>query len=121
MLAAVFVSFLFVGVAPLAADGADSVAKVVGRMNSLGSFRASISITTGDGFARGVLSFQGGKFHLAMSDGRILASNGRDIVVFNPGSGTAGKQSVGGGGGLGWILKGYKVKSTGNSAHLTAE
>lgn len=106
---------------PAHADGEGALQSVVGRMNSLGAFRAAISITTGDGFIRGTMSFQGGKFHMAMSDGRVIASNGREVTVYSPATGTAGKQSIFGGGGLGWILKGFKAKVSGSSAHLTAE
>ncbi len=88
------------------------VQAVVQKMASLGSFRANVSI----GGASGVLSYSRGKFHLKLGDGRVIASNGRTVVVYNPASRVAGKQPVGGGGGLGWLLSGFDYRVAGNQA-----
>jgi outer membrane lipoprotein-sorting protein len=98
------------------------VAAVVSRMRGMTGFRANISISSSGGALRGVLSFSGGKTHLALSDGRIIASTGRELVVYNPSSGVAGKQlMVPGGGGLGWLLTGFRTRVSGNTAQLEAE
>ena len=91
---------------------------VVAKMNSLTSFRATVQIGQGNGLASGQLSYQGGKVHLQMSDGRVVAGNGRSMVVYSPASRTAGKQPMaGGGGGLGWILSGYEWRvGSGNAS-----
>ena len=85
-------------------------------MSSLGSFRATVTIGSGGGGTRGVLSYSGGKFHFKLSDGRVIASNGRTVIVYNPASRVAGKQPVGGGGGLGWLLDGFEYRVAGNQA-----
>lgn len=98
------------------------VAAVVSRMRGMTGFRANISISSSGGALRGVLSFSGGKTHLALSDGRIIASTGRELVVYNPSSGVAGKQlMVPGGGGLGWLLTGFRTRVSGNTAQLESE
>jgi outer membrane lipoprotein-sorting protein len=103
--------------APLFAE--DAVSHVVARMNSLRSFRANISINN----LRGTLSFSNGKSHISLSDGRIISSTGRELMVYDPSTGVAGKQPmVPGGGGLGWLLTGYKVKrQSGTSAVLVSD
>ena len=98
------------------------VAAVVSRMRGMTGFRANVSISSSGGALRGVLSFSGGKTHLALSDGRIIASTGRELVVYNPSSGVAGKQlMVPGGGGLGWLLTGFRTRVSGNTAQLESE
>ena len=88
----------------------------------LNSFRASISITTPDGFLRGTLSFSGGRVHIALSDGRVIAANGHQLFVYSPSTQVLGRQDmVPGGGGLGWLLTGFRTRVTGRTAHLTAE
>ena len=81
------------------------VRKVVSRMYGLRSFQAGISISSsGGGFTRGTLSYQSGKFHLALSDGRVIASNKKALIVYNPSTRVAGKQDMySGSGGLGWL------------------
>ena len=99
------------------------IQQVVSKWNSLGSFKANISISSGNSQGlNGTLSYQKGRIHLALSGGRVIASTGRELVVFDPASGVAGKQELNPkGGGLGWILQGYRVNASGNSAHLVAE
>ena len=95
--------------------------KVVARMSALGGFRADVSITGSAGFVRGALSYQGGKMHLALSDGRVIAANGRFLIVYSPSTGVAGKQDMApGSGGLGWLLTGFDTKVRGSAAELTA-
>lgn len=98
------------------------VAAVVSRMRSMTGFRANVSISSSGGALRGVLSYSSGKTHVALSDGRIIASTGRELVVYNPSSGVAGKQLlIPGAGGLGWLLTGFKTRVSGNTAQLEAE
>lgn len=93
------------------------VRKVVSRMAGLRVFRATVRFGSGGAMTSGILSFQHGKTHFKMSDGRVIAGNGRNLVIFSPSSGTAGKQSmVTGGGGLGWILSGFEYTIAGNRA-----
>ena len=103
-------------------SGAGPLSKVVGVMNSLGSFRANVSIgTAGGGLISGKLAYSRGRVNFRLGDGRVIASNGRMITVFSPASNVAGRQDMGGrGGGLGWILSGFEAKIAGNNAHLTA-
>lgn len=105
-----------------AAEPHPEVAAVVARMRGMTGFRATITISSSGGALRGTLSYSGGKTHLALSDGRIIASTGRELVVFNPSSGVAGKQlMVPGGGGLGWLLTGFRTRVSGNTAQLESE
>lgn len=102
---------------PLSAQQAPSeIRSVVSKMSSLGSFRATVTLGSGSGGTRGVLSYSGGKVHLKLSDGRVIASNGRTVIVYNPASRVAGKQPVGGGGGIGWLLTGFEYRVLGNQA-----
>lgn len=106
---------------PLLGQEENAVAKVVARMNSLGGFRADISMSSEGGVVRGALSYQGGKVHLQLSDGRVIASSGRHLLVYSPATRVAGKQDMGpGGGGLGWLLNGFDTKVRGTSAELVA-
>ncbi len=107
---------------PLFAEPNPDVQAVVSRMRSLSGFKASISISTSGGALRGNLSYSNGRVHLSLSDGRVIASTGRELVVYNPSTTVAGKQLMApGGGGLGWLLTGFKTKVVGNSAYLEAE
>ncbi|MCR9141350.1 MAG: hypothetical protein NXI24_03800 [bacterium] len=92
------------------------IRSVVSKMSSLGSFRATVTIGSGSGGTSGTLSYSGGKVHLKLSDGRVIASNGRVVIVYNPASRVAGKQPVGGGGGIGWLLNGFEYRVAGNRA-----
>lgn len=98
------------------------VSKVVDRLRTIGGFKANVVLGPENGGERGVLSYSGGKFHLQFSDGRVLASNGRELIMYNPVNRVAGKQDLTrGSGGAGWLLYGYSTKVTGNSAELKAE
>ncbi len=96
---------------------ANPLRKVVGVMNS-STFRASVSIRSGSSRFSGTLSCSAGKMNFRLSDGRIIASNGRKIFAFDPSTRTMGRQDATGGGGLGWILS-YNARITGNRAVLT--
>ena len=103
---------------------ASVVNQVVSKWNSLASFKANISISSGNSQGlSGTLSYQKGKMHISLSGGRVIASTGRELVVFDPSTGVAGKQElIPSGGGLGWLLApGYSVTSSGNTAHLVAQ
>ncbi|MEQ9364334.1 MAG: hypothetical protein RIF32_08835 [Leptospirales bacterium] len=113
-------AFAFVVAGPFSALSAQQapaeIRSVVSKMSSLGSFRATVTLGSGSGGTRGVLSYSGGKVHLKLSDGRVIASNGRTVIVYNPASRVAGKQPVGGGGGIGWLLTGFEYRVAGNQA-----
>ncbi len=116
-LAALFLFGFLTPQAPLEAQQVPAeIRSVVSKMSSLGSFRATVTLGSGSGGTRGVLSYSGGKVHLKLSDGRVIASNGRSVVVYNPASRVAGKQPVGGGGGIGWLLSGFEYRVAGNQA-----
>lgn len=99
---------------------AASAANVVSRMNGLGAFRAQLTIVQTGSTLRGTLSYEGGKMHLALADGRVIASNGREMIVYNPATRVAGRQPVAGGGGLGWLLSGFTETVASNHSHLVA-
>lgn len=102
----------------LSAGAPPKVRAVVGKMASLRVFRANVRFGSGGGMTSGVLSFQHGKSHFKLSDGRVMAGNGRFLTVYNPATGTAGKQTMSlGGGGLGWVLSGFEYRVAGNQAH----
>lgn len=99
-----------------------NVENVVARMQALQSFRADIQIDVGDNFSSGVLSYQGGKLHLALNDGRVIASNGRELQIYMPSTQVVGKQELTpGSGGLGWLLRGYTSEVSTGKARLKAE
>ena len=106
----------------LRAEGSDPLQRVVATMRSIGTFKANIGIQTSGDKLNGDLSYDRGRFHLKLSDGRVIASNGNNLIVYSPASNVAGKQEIKPGtGGLGWILNGYKARVTGNQAQLKAE
>lgn len=118
----VILSLLLTVSSSLIADDRGEVAAVVARWNSIRSFKSNITIQYGDSSQRGTLSFSNGKTFLQMSDGRVIAANGRTMMVYSPSTQVAGKQDmVPGGGGLGWILNGYTPRVSGNSAVLAAD
>ena len=102
---------------------ASVVHQVVARWNSMQTFKANVSISTGNSQSlSGILSYDRGKMNLKISGGRVVASTGSELIVFDPSTGVAGKQELSPkGGGLGWILNGYRITSSGNTAHLEAE
>lgn len=96
---------------------ANPLEKVVSVMNS-STFRASVNIRSGGSNFNGTLSYSGGKMNFRLGDGRVIASNGRKIAVYDPTTRTMGRQDAAGGGGLSWILS-YTARIDGNRAVLT--
>ena len=116
--------FLFLIISPTSPqEDGGALQKVVASMNSLHSFQADVTISSpSSGLIRGSLAYQQGKIQFALSDGRIIASDGRTLTIYNPSTRVAGKQEMySRGGGIGWILNGFNAKVTGNRAHLTAQ
>ena len=90
--------------------GISVIKQVIDSMNNLGSFKADLSINHAGTMARGKLSYQDGKIHLKLSDGRVIAADGKELVVYNPVSMVAGRQSLDEEEkslGLNWLLSGY--------------
>lgn len=107
------------------ADPATEIRTVIRHWKNLNSFKATLSIDGGAGVMRGEFSYQRGRFHLQLNDGRVVASNGRELIVYTPETQVAGKQNLdpenAGLGGPDW-LNGYSVdSSSGRTAHLVAE
>ncbi|MCW7462072.1 LolA family protein [Leptospira limi] len=103
-----------------AEDGRDRLNAVIGKMNSLESFRASVTLNGG---LTGVVSYKSpNQLHVRFSDGRIISSNGRILWFYNPDSSIAGKQDLKGvSGGLGGLLSGYEnVTVSGRTFRLTS-
>ena len=72
-----------------------SVRKVIAKLQSRVSFRANLQITLQNAAEfTAVLSYQNGKIHLQLNDGRVVATNGIYMIAYNPNSGVAGKQLV---------------------------
>lgn len=93
------------------------VTAAVNSLARLGSFRATLTLEYPSGHTiRGVLSYQRGRFNLRLSDGRVVASNGNQLIVYSPETGVVGKQDLTSGGGAGWLLSGFQYTETGNSA-----
>jgi len=90
-----------------AEDGNARLSAVIGKLNSLESFRATITI---NGSMTGVLSYKNPyQLHVRFNDGRILSSNGKVLWFYNPDSSIAGKQDLKGvSGGIGGLLSGYE-------------
>ena len=86
------------------------------------SFSANFALTTSGGMVRsGKLYYQApNKLHVKMSGGGVIATNGRQLVIYNPGSVVAAKQDVGGAsGGLFSTLRSYTGSIRGNSYVFT--
>ncbi|MDF3821025.1 outer membrane lipoprotein carrier protein LolA [Leptospira sp. 96542] len=113
-------TFLAQGFSLWAEDGRDRLNAVIGKLNSLESFRATVTVNGG---VTGVLSYKNPyQLHVRLNDGRILSSNGRVLWFYNPDSSIAGKQDLRGGtGGLGGLLSGYEsVTVSGRTFRLTS-
>lgn len=121
----IFSVFLFLGMphnSRVFAQGSE-VDAVVAKWNSIGGFKANITVSRNNQKYGGVLSYQSGKMHFEFSDGRIVASTGRTLTAYSPVSRVAARQDLipSGGGGLGWILTGYSREVSGKTAKLKAE
>lgn len=81
------------------------------------SFTASFTYSNSGGATKsGKIYYQyPNKLHIRMSDGGVVATNGRSLWIYNPASGLCAKQDVGGGsGGLLGRLGSYEGRATGN-------
>ena len=94
-----------------AQDPSTEVREVVAKLSSLRRFRANINIKRDgntDKDISGVLSYEEGKTHLKLQDGRVVATNGIYMIAYNPTNNVAAKQLVDPAvGGAGWLLEGY--------------
>jgi len=104
----------------LAQDGRDKLNSIIGRLNSLDSFRATVTVNGG---LTGIISYKNPyQLHVRLNDGRIISSNGKTLWFYNPDSSISGKQDLKGvSGGLGGFLSGYEnVTVSGKTFRLTS-
>ncbi|TGK07484.1 outer membrane lipoprotein carrier protein LolA [Leptospira semungkisensis] len=109
---------LVCGTSILSDPGKDRLNSVIGKMNEISSFRASITINNE---LTGTLSYKKpNQIHVKFSDGRVIASNGRYLWFYSPARGIVGKQDVKGlTGGMAGLLSGYEeVTPVGGSIRL---
>jgi len=116
--------------------GEEALAKFQGRMNSIRTMRGNISWTDESGFIyTGNFKYMApGKIYVKFSSpsGKIIASNGRKLYLYNPSSNICGIQELGGGGsgGISALVGGYMaiafggaggytIKLSGNDRHYT--
>ncbi|MDX1960512.1 MAG: outer membrane lipoprotein carrier protein LolA [Leptospiraceae bacterium] len=102
-----------------AQSGEELLASFLGTMNSIDSFRGSITIAG----QSGTISYK--KPHnlqVKFSDGRIISANGSKLWFYNPARGIAGNQDLRGGtGGLYGLLSGYEsVTASGKTLRLVS-
>lgn len=100
--------------------------RVVQQWNASRSFRAKIIISSGPNAIEGSLSYQNGRIYLGLSDGRVISSNGSQMIVYDPATHVAGQQDMKTdgplAGGLKWLLSPvYEARLSGNSVRLKAE
>jgi outer membrane lipoprotein carrier protein len=115
----VFVFFLTFPI--LSQSPQETLDTLISTMNSVDSIRANLSI---NGTINGSLSYKRPfNIHLKLSDGRIVAANGRHLWIYSPTSAIAGKQDLkGSSAGLGGILSGYEsVTGSGKTLRLFSE
>lgn len=102
----------------LALTGEEAVAKFNNRMLSIGSMTGVVSwITTGGNSYTGTFQYLApDKIYVKFSNpsGKIIASNGKTLWVYNPYSSVCGIQDLakGGSGGLSGIISGYRSIAT---------
>ena len=94
-----------------AQDPSAEVRKIVAKLRSLDRFRVNITIERKSDAGKklsGTLSYENGKSHLILQDGRVVATNGIYMIAYNPVNGVAAKQLVDPpAGGAGWLLEGF--------------
>ena len=94
-----------------AQDPSAEVRKVIAKLRSLRRFRANITIkrdSAPDKNIIGLLSYEEGKSHFKLEDGRVVATNGIYMIAYNPVNGVGAKQLVDpASGGAGWLLEGF--------------
>ncbi|MCS6984555.1 MAG: outer-membrane lipoprotein carrier protein LolA [Leptospiraceae bacterium] len=82
------------------------------------SFTANFNLTASDGYTTsGKIYYQyPNKLHIRTSDGRIVATNGVYLWLYNPSTGVCAKQEVSGSsGGLLSLLNQYEIQERGSS------
>lgn len=84
------------------------------------TFKANLNIETKNNSISGKIYYQKGNLHFKLNDGRIIASNFRNIIIYDPETHVAGKQDKIPGGGISWILK-FPYKIEGNKAIIEPE
>ncbi len=105
--------------------GEEAVAKFQARMNGIGTMRGTISWTDDSGFIyTGNFKYMApGKIYVKFSNpsGKVIASNGRKLYVYNPSSNICGIQELGGGGsgGIGALVNGYMAIAFGGPGGYT--
>ena len=87
---------------------------------SASTFKANLTIEQNGSSITGKIYYQKGNVHFQLNDGRIVASNQRYIIVYDPETKVLGKQEKSSGGDLSWILK-YPYKIVGNKAIIEPE
>lgn len=106
--------------AVMAQDGKEKLNAVIAKLNSLDTFRATVTINGG---LTGVLSYKNPyQLHVRLNDGRIISANGKVLWFYSPDSSLSGKQDLkGASGGLGGLLSGYEnVTVSGKTFRLTS-
>jgi len=87
---------------------------------SASTFKANLTIEQNGSSITGKIYYQKGNVHFQLNDGRIVATNTRYIIVYDPETKVLGKQEKSSGGDLSWILK-YPYKIVGNKAIIEPE
>lgn len=93
---------------------ADVLESVINKFQT-STFKANFVVELNNSQQKGVLYYQKGQIHIRLSDGNVLASNYKQIIVYDSDTKVAGKQDKIPGGGLSWILN-YPRKIEGNKA-----
>lgn len=114
--------FIPVSAELFAVTGDEAVAKFRSRFYGLSTLRGAVSITSTTGeMMSGSFKFMApGKFYIKFSApaGKIIATNGKKLWVYDPNDNVCGVQDVGGGGsgGIAGIINGYmSIASSGGS------
>jgi len=107
----IIIFFLFINVLY-----SDELQTVIQKLQS-STFQGNLTIETKNRTITGKIYYQHGNIHFKLNDGRIIASNSKNIIVYDPDTRVAGKQDKTMGGGLNWIL-GYPYKIEGNRAKI---
>ncbi|MDZ4724862.1 MAG: outer membrane lipoprotein carrier protein LolA [Leptospira sp.] len=103
-----------------AQDGKEKLNAVIAKLNSLDTFRATVTINGG---LTGVLSYKNPyQMHVRLNDGRIISANGKVLWFYSPDTSLSGRQDLKGGtGGLAGMLSGYEtVTVSGKTFRLTS-
>lgn len=108
-----FLFILFFLIQELKADILDSV---INKFQS-STFKANFVIESDNFHQKGTLYYQRGQIHIRLSDGNVVASNLKQIIVYDSDTRVAGKQEKALGGGLGWVLS-YPRRIEGNKAFI---